>query len=69
MQLGKRIAGEISVRIDTDVQAFDPSTQGLLALVREHFPAAGDSMQPEAGVTSTKSSKKAPTATTKGATS
>ncbi|MGS0467327.1 glucose-6-phosphate isomerase [Cobetia marina] len=69
VQLGKRIAGEISARIDTDVQAFDPSTQGLLALVREHFPAAGDSMQPEAGVNSTKSSKKAPTATTKGATS
>ncbi|NVN56726.1 glucose-6-phosphate isomerase [bacterium Scap17] len=41
VQLGKRIAGEISARIDTDVKAFDPSTQGLLALVREHFPAGG----------------------------
>ena len=38
VQLGKRIAGEISERIDTNAGDFDPSTQGLLALVREHFP-------------------------------
>ncbi|KXS38486.1 MAG: glucose-6-phosphate isomerase [Halomonadaceae bacterium T82-2] len=39
VQLGKRIAGEISERIDERVQDFDASTQGLLALVRQHFPA------------------------------
>ncbi|MBZ9557720.1 MULTISPECIES: glucose-6-phosphate isomerase [unclassified Modicisalibacter] len=38
VQLGKRIAGEISERIDERVQDFDASTQGLLALVRQHFP-------------------------------
>ncbi|WP_290910271.1 glucose-6-phosphate isomerase [Halomonas sp.] len=37
VQLGKRIAGEISERIDEQSQDFDASTQGLLALVREHF--------------------------------
>ncbi|MGR4070330.1 glucose-6-phosphate isomerase [Billgrantia sp. C5P2] len=37
VQLGKRIAGEISERIDEHSQDFDASTQGLLALVREHF--------------------------------
>ncbi|WP_111414839.1 glucose-6-phosphate isomerase [Billgrantia lactosivorans] len=44
VQLGKRIAGEISERIDEHSQDFDASTQGLLALVREHFrpaPASG----------------------------
>lgn len=39
VQLGKRIAGEISERIDERTQDFDASTQGLLALVRSHFPA------------------------------
>ncbi|SDL21969.1 glucose-6-phosphate isomerase [Modicisalibacter muralis] len=39
VQLGKRIAGEISERIDERTQDFDASTQGLLALVRQHFPA------------------------------
>ncbi|SEM78882.1 glucose-6-phosphate isomerase [Halomonas caseinilytica] len=44
VQLGKRIAGEISERIDEQSQDFDGSTQGLLKLVREHFTArqAGD---------------------------
>ncbi|SHE55387.1 glucose-6-phosphate isomerase [Modicisalibacter ilicicola DSM 19980] len=37
VQLGKRIAGEISERIDERTQDFDASTQGLLALVRAHF--------------------------------
>jgi glucose-6-phosphate isomerase len=40
VQLGKRIAGEISERIDERSQEFDASTQGLLALVREHFRSA-----------------------------
>ncbi|MCA8866455.1 MULTISPECIES: glucose-6-phosphate isomerase [unclassified Halomonas] len=38
VQLGKRIAGEISERIDTNAADFDASTQGLLELVRAHFP-------------------------------
>lgn len=42
VQLGKRIAGEISERIDTNAADFDASTQGLLELVRAHFPS-GDS--------------------------
>ncbi|MGM0785010.1 MAG: glucose-6-phosphate isomerase [Pseudomonadota bacterium] len=37
VQLGKQIAGEISSRIDAHSQDFDASTQGLLALVRNHF--------------------------------
>ncbi|WP_275286566.1 glucose-6-phosphate isomerase [Halomonas elongata] len=37
VQLGKRIAGEISERIDEQSQDFDASTQGLLKLVRERF--------------------------------
>jgi len=37
VQLGKRIAGEISERIDENSQDFDASTQGVLALVRGHF--------------------------------
>jgi len=41
VQLGKRIAGEISERIDEQSQDFDASTQGLLALVRGHFAADG----------------------------
>ncbi|MFW6346141.1 MAG: glucose-6-phosphate isomerase [Halomonas sp.] len=46
VQLGKRIAGEISERIDEQSQDFDASTQGLLALVRGHFAADGS---PRAG--------------------
>ena len=42
VQLGKRIAGEISERIDERVQDFDASTQGLLALVRRHVPGHQD---------------------------
>ncbi|MBE0404017.1 glucose-6-phosphate isomerase [Halomonas citrativorans] len=42
VQLGKRIAGEISERIDTNAADFDASTQGLLKLVRAHFPSGGD---------------------------
>ncbi|MCL7931520.1 glucose-6-phosphate isomerase [Halomonas llamarensis] len=41
VQLGKRIAGEISERIDTNTADFDTSTQGLLELVRAHFPNGG----------------------------
>ncbi|RUR55894.1 glucose-6-phosphate isomerase [Vreelandella populi] len=41
VQLGKRIAGEISERIDTNAADFDASTQGLLDLVRAHFPGGG----------------------------
>ncbi len=37
VQLGKRIAGEISEHIDARSQDFDASTQRLLALVRGHF--------------------------------
>lgn len=46
VQLGKQIAGEISERIDTNVGDFDPSTQGLLALVREHFPSNNSTPPP-----------------------
>lgn len=38
VQLGKRIAGEISERINDDTGSFDASTQGLVALVRRHLP-------------------------------
>ncbi|SEL01230.1 glucose-6-phosphate isomerase [Halomonas daqiaonensis] len=41
VQLGKRIAGEISERIDAHSQDFDGSTQGLLGLVRGHFASGG----------------------------
>ncbi|QNI03371.1 glucose-6-phosphate isomerase [Halomonas sp. SH5A2] len=41
VQLGKRIAGEISERIDTNAADFDASTQGLLELLRGHFPGNG----------------------------
>ncbi|AJY50298.1 glucose-6-phosphate isomerase [Halomonas sp. KO116] len=41
VQLGKRIAGEISERIDAHAADFDASTQGLLELVRAHFPNGG----------------------------
>ncbi|WP_030068990.1 glucose-6-phosphate isomerase [Halomonas alkaliantarctica] len=47
VQLGKRIAGEISERIDTNAADFDTSTQGLLELVRAHFPS-GDSAKESA---------------------
>jgi glucose-6-phosphate isomerase len=43
VQLGKRIAGEISERIDTNAADFDTSTQGLLELVRAHFPTTDSS--------------------------
>jgi len=43
VQLGKRIAGEISERIDEHSQDFDASTQGLLGLVRGHFEPASKS--------------------------
>ncbi|MGP8290831.1 glucose-6-phosphate isomerase [Vreelandella zhanjiangensis] len=51
VQLGKRIAGEISERIDTNAADFDASTQGLLELVRAHFSggSAKDSGQAENG--------------------
>ncbi|MDN3557113.1 glucose-6-phosphate isomerase, partial [Halomonas maura] len=47
VQLGKRIAGEISSRIDAHSQDFDGSTQGLLTLVRAHFPAQHNEPQEE----------------------
>ncbi|WP_434985228.1 glucose-6-phosphate isomerase [Vreelandella zhaodongensis] len=45
VQLGKRIAGEISERIDTNAADFDASTQGLLELVRAHFPSDSSAKQ------------------------
>ncbi|HCR98141.1 MULTISPECIES: glucose-6-phosphate isomerase [Halomonas] len=45
VQLGKRIAGEISERIDTNAADFDASTQGLLELVRAHFPGGDTNSQ------------------------
>jgi glucose-6-phosphate isomerase len=45
VQLGKRIAGEISERIDTNAADFDTSTQGLLKLVRAHFPCDSSAKQ------------------------
>ncbi|UYG06887.1 glucose-6-phosphate isomerase [Halomonas sp. M4R1S46] len=47
VQLGKRIAGEISERIDEHSQDFDGSTQGLLELVRVHFSAQRHETQEE----------------------
>ncbi len=49
VQLGKRIAGEISERIDANAADFDASTQGLLELVRAHFPGTVHRTDPEAG--------------------
>ncbi|MBP5980367.1 MAG: glucose-6-phosphate isomerase [Halomonas sp.] len=51
VQLGKRIAGEISERIDTNAADFDASTQGLLELVRAHFSGGSvkENDQPESG--------------------
>ncbi|MCE8005011.1 glucose-6-phosphate isomerase [Billgrantia ethanolica] len=61
VQLGKRIAGEISERIDERSQEFDASTQGLLALVREHFrsaPEAEETVEPaKAGKVGKKTAK------------
>ncbi|MGQ4877728.1 glucose-6-phosphate isomerase [Billgrantia sp. LNSP4103-1] len=48
VELGKRIAGEISERIDEHSQDFDASTQGLLALVRERFRGEPDAPEPVA---------------------
>ncbi|UXZ55998.1 glucose-6-phosphate isomerase [Halomonas sp. 7T] len=45
VQLGKRIAGEISERIDANAADFDASTQGLLELVRAHFPGTAHQTQ------------------------
>ncbi|NIC36884.1 glucose-6-phosphate isomerase [Halomonas desiderata] len=58
VQLGKRIAGEISERIDERSQEFDASTQGLLALVREHFRSAPETEEPaKAGKAEKKAAK------------
>lgn len=42
VQLGKRLASEISTRIGRESGEFDPSTQGLMALVRKHLPVGDD---------------------------
>ena len=58
VQLGKRIAGEISERIDERSQEFDASTQGLLALVREHFHPTPEAEAPiKAGKAEKKTAK------------
>nr|WP_300313922.1 glucose-6-phosphate isomerase [Halomonas sp.] len=57
VQLGKRIAGEISERIDERSQDFDASTQGLLGLVRAHFPP--QSKSPDKAAANPKGSSKA----------
>ncbi|MDQ7733038.1 glucose-6-phosphate isomerase [Halomonas sp. SpR1] len=54
VQLGKRIAGEISERIDTNAADFDTSTQGLLELVRAHFPNGGSGEKESATVIANK---------------
>lgn len=59
VQLGKRIAGEISERIDERTQDFDASTQGLLALVRQHFPVHQPATQTQAGRSGKKTKAKA----------
>ncbi|EWH01474.1 glucose-6-phosphate isomerase [Halomonas sp. BC04] len=59
VELGKRIAGEISDRLDTQTQDFDASTQGLLALVREHFPTSPSTAPGPAKSGKGKSEKKA----------
>lgn len=56
VQLGKRIAGEISERIDERSQDFDASTQGLLGLVRAHFPP--QSKSPDKAAANPKGSSK-----------
>jgi len=37
VQLGKRLANEISRNIEQSSQDYDQSTQGLMAMVSEHF--------------------------------
>lgn len=59
VQLGKRIAGEISERIDTNAADFDASTQGLLALVRGHFSSA-NSEQTEASAKAARKTRACP---------
>jgi len=39
VQLGKRLANEISQQIGESTQGYDQSTQGLMALVRKHVKA------------------------------
>ena len=59
VQLGKRIAGEISERIDAHAADFDASTQGLLELVRAHFPSGAHSAgSPEKSVAKSSTKKK-----------
>ncbi|MGO2264225.1 glucose-6-phosphate isomerase [Halomonas sp.] len=58
VQLGKRIAGEISERIDTNAADFDASTQGLLELVRAHFPGDGASTNSQQAENAKKSTRK-----------
>lgn len=58
VQLGKRIAGEISERIDAHAADFDASTQGLLELVRAHFPTGGSSEQESAPASADKKSSR-----------
>ncbi|MDT8893519.1 glucose-6-phosphate isomerase [Halomonas sp. I1] len=62
VQLGKRIAGEISERIDEQSQDFDGSTQGLLKLVRERFTAGqaaeGDAVPADAQAKNSPRNKK-----------
>ncbi|MGP9679892.1 glucose-6-phosphate isomerase [Halomonas sp. AOP27-A1-41] len=58
VQLGKRIAGEISERIDTNAADFDASTQGLLELVRAHFPGGGAAKDNSQAESSKKAAKK-----------
>ena len=57
VQLGKRIAGEICERIDAHAADFDASTQGLLELVRAHFPNGGS--EKETGPTASTDKKPA----------
>ena len=58
VQLGKRIAGEISERIDTNAADFDASTQGLLELVRAHFPNGGSEKESAPAAADKKPAKK-----------
>lgn len=58
VQLGKRIAGEISERIDTNAADFDTSTQGLLELVRAHFPGDSSAKQNAPASTDKKQARK-----------
>ncbi len=49
VQLGKRLATEISANIDRQSTNYDPSTQGLMDIVRQHLP--GPSKAGKAGKT------------------